>query len=88
MVASECDSRAINGSPIIDKWLFNGISIFFNLTTRMTILLFGRFLVFTCGSPILVLSFHAAIQTLIFRLVILAQAFCAIDLTALGLSAV
>ena len=47
-------SHTISGSPIIDKWLSNATGIFFNLITRMTILLFGRFLVFIWGSPILV----------------------------------
>ena len=50
-------SLTISSSPVMDKWLFNATSIFFNLMTRMTVLLFSRFLVCTCGSPILVCPF-------------------------------
>ena len=48
------NSLSISSSHIIDKWLYNPTSIFSNLATRMNVLLFVRFLVFTFGSPILV----------------------------------
>ena len=47
-------SLTVSSSTVMDKWLYNTTSIFFNLATRMNILLFARFLVCTCGSPILV----------------------------------
>ena len=56
----------ISGSPIMDRRLYNATSIFFNRTTRMTILLFSRFLVFTCGSPILVCLYMRLFRRLFF----------------------
>ena len=79
-------SLTIRGSPVIDKWLYNATSIFFILTTRLTIFLFGWFLVFTCGSLILVCPCCSSDDG--FPLDYLSADLLRYGLTAMGLSAV
>ena len=77
------DSLTTSSSPIKDKWLYITTSIFFNLATRMNILLFARFLVFTCGSPILV-CLSMRIFRRFFHSISLAHTFSALWISSHG----